>query len=55
MSIGERLKLIRKESGLNQTEFGARINLSQTKATTGLSLIVRYLKYALPLTSTKHG
>ena len=30
MSIGERLKLIRKESGLNQTEFGARINLSQT-------------------------
>ena len=26
MSIGERLKLIRKESGLNQTEFGARIN-----------------------------
>ena len=30
MSIGERLKRIRKESGLNQTEFGARINLSQT-------------------------
>lgn len=30
MSIGERLKLIRKESGLNQTEFGSRINLSQT-------------------------
>ena len=30
MSIGERLKLIRKESRLNQTEFGARINLSQT-------------------------
>ena len=30
MSIGERLKLIRKESGLNQTEFGARISLSQT-------------------------
>ena len=30
MSIGERLKRIRKKSGLNQTEFGARINLSQT-------------------------
>ena len=30
MSIGERLKLIRKESVLNQTEFGERIKLSQT-------------------------
>lgn len=30
MTIGARLRLIRQESGLNQTEFGSRIGLSQT-------------------------
>lgn len=30
MSIGERLKFVRKEKNLNQTEFGERIGLSQT-------------------------
>ena len=30
MTIGERIRLIRKETGLNQTDFGERIGLKQT-------------------------
>ena len=30
MSIGERIKLLRKEAGLNQTDFGGRVGLKQT-------------------------
>ncbi|WP_295159215.1 helix-turn-helix transcriptional regulator [Selenomonas sp. AE3005] len=43
MSIGERLKAIRKVLNLNQTDFGARINLSQTT-------IGQYEKETRPIT-----
>ncbi|MBO6293425.1 MAG: helix-turn-helix transcriptional regulator [Selenomonas sp.] len=43
MSIGKRLKAIRKALNLNQTDFGARINLSQTT-------IGQYEKETRPLT-----
>ena len=43
MSIGIRLKAIRKTLNLNQTDFGARINLSQTT-------IGQYEKETRPLT-----
>ena len=43
MSIGKRLKTIRKAMNLNQTDFGARINLSQTT-------IGQYEKETRPLT-----
>lgn len=43
MSIGNRLKAIRKALNLNQTDFGARINLSQTT-------IGQYEKETRPLT-----
>ena len=43
MSIGERLKTIRKGLNLNQTDFGARINLSQTT-------IGQYEKETRPIT-----
>ena len=43
MSIGKRLKDIRKALNLNQTDFGARINLSQTT-------IGQYEKETRPLT-----
>ncbi|MBQ1920672.1 MAG: helix-turn-helix transcriptional regulator [Selenomonas sp.] len=43
MSTGERLKTIRKGLNLNQTDFGARINLSQTT-------IGQYEKETRPIT-----
>lgn len=43
MNIGERLKTIRKALNLNQTDFGARINLSQTT-------IGQYEKETRPIT-----
>jgi transcriptional regulator with XRE-family HTH domain len=43
MSIGNRLKAIRKALNLNQTDFGTRINLSQTT-------IGQYEKETRPLT-----
>lgn len=43
MNIGERLKTIRKALDLNQTDFGARINLSQTT-------IGQYEKETRPIT-----
>ena len=43
MSTGERLKAIRKVLNLNQTDFGARINLSQTT-------IGQYEKETRPIT-----
>ncbi|BAL84207.1 putative Xre family transcriptional regulator [Selenomonas ruminantium subsp. lactilytica TAM6421] len=43
MSIGYRLKTIRKALDLNQTDFGARINLSQTT-------IGQYEKETRPIT-----
>ena len=43
MSIGNRLKTIRKALNLNQTEFGAHINLSQTT-------IGQYEKETRPIT-----
>ena len=43
MSIGNRLKTIRKALDLNQTDFGTRINLSQTT-------IGQYEKETRPLT-----
>ena len=43
MSIGNRLKTIRKTLDLNQTDFGTRINLSQTT-------IGQYEKETRPLT-----
>ena len=43
MSIGKRLKAIRKALNLNQTDFGARINLSQTT-------IGQYEKETRPIT-----
>ncbi len=43
MSIGKRLKNIRKALNLNQTDFGSRINLSQTT-------IGQYEKETRPLT-----
>lgn len=43
MSIGKRLKNIRKALNLNQTDFGTRINLSQTT-------IGQYEKETRPLT-----
>ena len=43
MSIGNRLKAIRKALNLNQTEFGAHINLSQTT-------IGQYEKETRPIT-----
>lgn len=43
MCMGKRLKNIRKELGLNQTDFGAHINLSQTT-------IGQYEKETRPIT-----
>ena len=43
MSIGKRLKAIRKALNLNQTDFGTRINLSQTT-------IGQYEKETRPIT-----
>ena len=43
MSIGNRLKKLRKELGMNQTDFGARLNLSQTT-------IGQYEKETRPIT-----